>query len=110
MEELQESVPPAYTPAPPLPRPRPAGKLFPGPHLYAGALITVLWGLSAALVPAMQRGNDNARTAHIALNCVNLLLFASQVSGRAGWRGAGGWGPGLWRGVRALEASKQTGV
>ena len=57
-----------------------AGKLFPGPHLYAGAMITVLWGLSAALVPAMQKGNDNARTAHIALNTVNLLLFASQVS------------------------------
>lgn len=55
------------------------GKLFPGPHLYAGAMITVLWGLSAALVPAMQKGNDNARSAHIALNCVNLLLFASQV-------------------------------
>ncbi|GAB4815183.1 hypothetical protein N2152v2_002229 [Parachlorella kessleri] len=55
------------------------GKLFPGPHLYAGAMITVLWGLSAALVPAMQKGNDNARTAHIALNTVNLLLFASQI-------------------------------
>ncbi len=57
-----------------------AGKLFPGPHLYAGAAITVLWALSAALVPAMQKGNDSARTAHIALNCVNLLLFASQVN------------------------------
>lgn len=59
--------------------PPPAGKLFPGPHLYAGAAITVLWALSAALVPAMQKGNDNARTAHIALNTVNLLLFASQI-------------------------------
>lgn len=55
------------------------GKLFPGPHLFAGVGITVLWAISAALVPAMQRGNDNARTAHIALNCVNLLLFASQI-------------------------------
>ncbi len=66
-----------------MPCPR-AGKLFPGPHLYAGAMITVLWGLSAALVPAMQKGNDSARTAHIALNCVNLLLFASQVGLRGG--------------------------
>lgn len=63
--------------------PPPAGKLFPGPHLFAGVGITVLWAISAALVPAMQRGNDNARTAHIALNCVNLLLFASQVGTRA---------------------------
>ena len=34
--------------------PLPAGKLFPGPHLYAGAAITVLWALAASLVPAMQ--------------------------------------------------------
>lgn len=34
----------------------PAGKLFPGPHLYAGAAITVLWALAAALVPYMQVG------------------------------------------------------
>jgi len=31
-----------------------AGKLFPGPHLYAGAAITVLWAVAAALVPQMQ--------------------------------------------------------
>ncbi|PRW20444.1 plant F21F14-40 [Chlorella sorokiniana] len=55
------------------------GKLFPGPHLYAGAAITVLWAVAAALVPYMQKGNDTARTAHIALNCVNILLFAWQV-------------------------------
>ncbi|PSC70229.1 plant F21F14-40 [Micractinium conductrix] len=55
------------------------GKLFPGPHLYAGAAITVLWALAAALVPAMQKGNENARSAHIALNTINLLLFAWQV-------------------------------
>lgn len=55
------------------------GKLFPGPHLYAGAAIVVLWALAAALVPAMQKGNDNARNAHIALNAVNLGLFLWQV-------------------------------
>lgn len=55
------------------------GKLFPGPHLFAGAGIVVLWALAASLVPAMQKGNDTARTAHIALNAANLALFAWQV-------------------------------
>eukprot|EP00244_Chara_vulgaris_P002497 TRINITY_DN1445_c0_g1_i2.p1 TRINITY_DN1445_c0_g1~~TRINITY_DN1445_c0_g1_i2.p1 ORF type:complete len:360 (+),score=47.89 TRINITY_DN1445_c0_g1_i2:96-1175(+) len=55
------------------------GRLFPGPHLYAGAGITVLWALAAALVPAMQKGNNTARNAHILLNGINVLLFASQV-------------------------------
>lgn len=56
-----------------------AGKLFPGPHLYAGAAITGLWAAAAALVPAMQKGNDAARAGHIALNTVNVALFAWQV-------------------------------
>ncbi len=55
------------------------GKLFPGPHLYAGAGIVVLWAAAAALVPQMQKGNDTARSAHIALNAVNMLLFAWQI-------------------------------
>lgn len=55
------------------------GKLFPGPHLFAGAAIVALWAAAAALVPAMQKGNDNARSAHIALNAINLALFAWQV-------------------------------
>jgi len=33
-----------------------AGKLFPGPHLYAGAGCITLWALAAALVPQMQKG------------------------------------------------------
>lgn len=57
-----------------------AGKLFPGPHLYAGAGITVLWAAAAALVPAMQKGNNTARSLHIALNTTNLILFAWQVN------------------------------
>lgn len=61
----------------------PAGKLFPGPHLYAGAAITVLWALAASLVPAMQKGNNTARSAHIALNSINVLLFAWQIP--TGW-------------------------
>ncbi len=56
-----------------------AGKLFPGPHLYAGAGITVLWAVAASLVPAMQKGNDTARSLHIGLNALNLALFAWQV-------------------------------
>lgn len=55
------------------------GKLFPGPHLFAGAAIVALWAAAASLVPAMQKGNDNARSAHIALNAVNMALFAWQV-------------------------------
>jgi hypothetical protein len=57
------------------------GKLFPGPHLYAGAGIVVLWAAAAACVPQMQKGNDTARSVHIGLNAANMLLFAWQVSG-----------------------------
>ncbi|KAK8952022.1 hypothetical protein KSP39_PZI004453 [Platanthera zijinensis] len=55
------------------------GKLFPGPHLFAGAGITVLWALAAALVPLMQKGNETARNLHIALNSLNVLLFLCQI-------------------------------
>ena len=55
------------------------GKLFPGPHLYAGLTITVLWAMAAALVPMMEKGNDKARSIHIALNCFNLALFTWQI-------------------------------
>lgn len=55
------------------------GRLFPGPHLYAGATIVGLWAAAAALVPAMQKGDNNARQAHIFLNALNVLLFAWQV-------------------------------
>ena len=43
------------------------------------AVITVLWAAAAALVPAMQKGNEAARTAHIVLNAANVLLFVSQI-------------------------------
>ncbi|KAI8468074.1 MAG: hypothetical protein J3K34DRAFT_386507 [Monoraphidium minutum] len=55
------------------------GKLFPGPHLFAGAGIVVLWALAAALVPAMQKGDNNARNTHILLNTANVALFAWQL-------------------------------
>ncbi|KAL6004390.1 hypothetical protein ACLOJK_004943 [Asimina triloba] len=55
------------------------GKLFPGPHLFSGAAITVLWAAAASLVPAMQKGNETARSLHIALNTLNVLLFIWQI-------------------------------
>lgn len=55
------------------------GKLFPGPHLFAGAAIVALWAGAAALVPAMTKGDNNARQAHIALNALNVGLFLWQV-------------------------------
>ena len=53
-----------------------AGKLFPGPHLYAGAGCVCLWALGAALVPNMQKGQEWARSSHIALNVISTALFA----------------------------------
>jgi|EP00670_Eutreptiella_braarudii_P005683 hypothetical protein len=55
------------------------GKLFPGPHLYVGAAMTAMWAVAAGLVPAMQKGNETARSVHIALNVVNTGFFAWQV-------------------------------
>lgn len=56
-----------------------AGKLFPGPHLYVGAALVVLWALAFACVPYMQKGNQTARNIHIGANVVNLGFFAWQV-------------------------------
>jgi Protein of unknown function (DUF4079) len=56
-----------------------AGKLFPGPHLYAGAGLVCLWAIAVACVPAMQKGNDAARTLHIGANVAGLGLFGWQV-------------------------------
>lgn len=57
-----------------------AGKLFPGPHLYAGAGCIVLWALAASLTPQMQKGNDLARTGHIAFNVAGIGLFSWQLT------------------------------
>jgi len=56
-----------------------AEKLFPGPHLFAGAAICVGWALAAACVPFMEKGSEIARNLHIALNVVILALFAWQL-------------------------------
>ena len=45
-----------------------AGKLFPGPHLYAGAGLVICWAAAAACVPYMQKGSDAARSLHIGRN------------------------------------------
>lgn len=55
------------------------GKLFPGPHLWAGAGITALWAIGAALVPQMQKGSKVAKDTHVALNALAFLLFLWQV-------------------------------
>ena len=55
------------------------GKLFPGPHLYAGAAITAGWALAAACVPEMEKGNEKARIAHISINTIITGLFVWQV-------------------------------
>lgn len=56
-----------------------AGKLFPGPHLYAGAGLVCLWAIASASVPAMQRGSETARTIHIGANLAGIGFFLWQV-------------------------------
>ena len=51
--------------------------------MYAGAGLVVLWALAAACVPAMQKGNDTARTIHIGANVSGMGLFAWQIV--SGW-------------------------
>lgn len=56
-----------------------AGKLFPGPHLYAGAGLVCLWALAVACVPQMQKGNEVARTVHIGANLGGIGMFLWQL-------------------------------
>ena len=51
------------------------GKLFIGPHLIAGGGIALLVLATAALGPALQKGQDWARGLHISLNGLILVLF-----------------------------------
>lgn len=55
------------------------GKLFVGPHLFAGLGMTGLIAVSASLVPYMQKGNSLARNTHVSLNVVLLGLFGWQA-------------------------------
>jgi len=56
-----------------------AGKLFPGPHLYAGAGVVVAWAMAASMVPNMAKGKDWARTAHMSFNVLALGFFTWQA-------------------------------
>lgn len=55
------------------------GKLFVGPHLIAGGTITLLVLATAALGPALQKGQDWARGLHVGLNGLIVLLFGWQA-------------------------------
>jgi CHASE2 domain-containing sensor protein len=55
------------------------GKLFFGPHLIVGLVMTGIIAVSASLVPFMQKGNGIARSAHITLNIVLVGLFGWQA-------------------------------
>ncbi len=55
------------------------GKLFVGPHLIVGLVMTGLIAVSAALTPYMQRGNELARISHIGLNTALVGLFGWQA-------------------------------
>jgi hypothetical protein len=50
-----------------------------GPHLIAGAGVTLLVLATAALGPALQKGEDWARALHLSLNGLVLLLFGWQA-------------------------------
>jgi Protein of unknown function (DUF4079) len=55
------------------------GKLFPGPHLYAGLGLVALMTVMASLVPYMQKGQNAARDAHLALAVGAVGLFGWQA-------------------------------
>jgi len=58
------------------------GKLFPGPHLYAGLGLVAWLTAMASLVPSMQQGNNKvqAKDAHFALAVGALGLFGWQLN------------------------------
>lgn len=69
------------------------GKLFPGPHLYAGLGLVALMSVMSAVVPYMQNGKDWARGAHFGMAFLCVGLFGWQAkSGMAivgkllGWK------------------------
>ena len=55
------------------------GKLFVGPHLLVGLLMTGMIAAASSLSPLMQRGNLLARKAHVGLNMGMLTLFLWQA-------------------------------
>ncbi len=55
------------------------GRLFVGPHLLIGLVMTALIAVSASLSPLMQKGNELARYTHITLNTAIVGLFGWQA-------------------------------
>jgi hypothetical protein len=55
------------------------GKLVLGPHLFVGGSVVTLVLATAALTPALQRGQDWARSLHVSLNGLILVLFGWQA-------------------------------
>lgn len=55
------------------------GKLFPGPHLYAGLGLVATMSVMVSLVPRMQKGKEWARQAHFSLAFVALSMFGWQA-------------------------------
>jgi hypothetical protein len=55
------------------------GKLFVGPHLLVGIVMTSLIAIAAGLSPLMQQGNLIARKAHVGLNMTVMTLFLWQA-------------------------------
>ena len=55
------------------------GKLFPGPHLYAGLGLVALMAVMVSVTPYMQRGKDWARNAHFAMGIGAVSMFAWQA-------------------------------
>jgi Protein of unknown function (DUF4079) len=56
------------------------GKLFPGPHLYAGLGLVALMSVMASLVPYMQKGQNAAKNAHLAFGISAVGLFGWQAN------------------------------
>lgn len=70
-----------------------AGKLFPGPHLYAGLGIIAVMSVMSSFVPYMQKGKDWARNSHFAaaITVTSLFLWQAKsgmviVSKLLGWQ------------------------
>ena len=55
------------------------GKLFVGPHLLVGIVMTSLIALAVSMTQAMQQGNLIARKVHVGLNMGVMTLFLWQA-------------------------------
>lgn len=55
------------------------GKLFPGPHLYAGLGLVATLSVMSSFVPYMQKGKEWAKSAHFSLAFVAISLFGWQA-------------------------------